>query len=341
LRKYLTNPNSWKGQQNSLLAPRDTHALVSAQACFLPIPSEGKAEFNPVIFNYQSFEKNPAVLVILATREGTSVTVIDNKRDAFKAGWTWGQRLFFNQGGQRASLTGQRKTDFEAQQENQDEDLPSVEAVGQEALNMVLMIQVPLKHKPLRLSSANVGFGGGMGGMGGGGGFFGAGAGHPPVESDVEEAVIGHGEVEGPFTEIDNLKIKREPRYPVRVTVQFYKATSNGVVDDEDMSDIATQINRVYRDRQYVGSLVLDGPSDRPTEYKGHKVQPPWWWDSFWERHERNTGMNRFETLETLRIHFGPDWRPKTRRGLAYAIQQAKRDESTDSFPEPPSGGFF
>ena len=48
--------------------------------------------------------------------------------------------------------------------------------------------------------------------------------------SDVEEAVIGHGEVEGPFTEIDGLEIKRDDKYPIRVTVQFYKATSNGVV---------------------------------------------------------------------------------------------------------------
>jgi hypothetical protein len=50
------------------------------------------------------------------------------------------------------------------------------------------------------------------------------------LRSDVEEAVIGHGKVEGPFTEIDGLEIERDERYPIRVTVQFYKATSNGAV---------------------------------------------------------------------------------------------------------------
>ena len=39
LREHLTKPASWKGDRTSLLAPdRDSHVLVSAQACFLPVP---------------------------------------------------------------------------------------------------------------------------------------------------------------------------------------------------------------------------------------------------------------------------------------------------------------
>ena len=59
--------------------------MASAQACFLPIPNKGKADFNPVLFNYQSIPDDPAVLAILATREGTSVTVIDNQRELLQA----------------------------------------------------------------------------------------------------------------------------------------------------------------------------------------------------------------------------------------------------------------
>src|SRR5687767_13380284 len=51
LRKYLHMPESWKGNETSLLAPREKEVLVSAQACFLPVPKSGKAEFNPVLFN--------------------------------------------------------------------------------------------------------------------------------------------------------------------------------------------------------------------------------------------------------------------------------------------------
>lgn len=139
LRRYLHNPRSWAGNRNSLLAPRDSHVLVSAQAAFLPIPAGGSAQFNPVLFNYQSYPGNPGVLAILATREGTSITVIENRPEE---GWgeIWGQRLFFNQNGERASLTGQRLSDFQAQQaaEPTPRDPDSAE-VPEEALNLVML----------------------------------------------------------------------------------------------------------------------------------------------------------------------------------------------------------
>lgn len=298
LRRYLHEPESWKGNKNSLLADRDTHVLVSAQACFLPIPQGGNAQFNPVLFNYQSYQENPAVLTILATREGTSVTIIDNVRDGFEAGMTWGQRLFFNQNGERASFTGQRLSDFQG--EGGDAQTPSAEAAGEEGLNMVMLIQVPLKQKepPMRQDSGLV---------------FAA----PPMaaveslqDSDVEAAVIGHGEIEGPFTEIDNLEIERDPDFPIRVTVQFYKATSNGVVSEPDMQDIRQQIARVYADADYVGSLVVDGPTGRPTEYDGSKIEPPNWWEDFWKRYENNTGQSPEEAIEMLRRLRGENWFP-------------------------------
>jgi hypothetical protein len=80
--------------------------------------------------------------------------------------------------------------------------------------------------------------------------------------------VIGHGEVEGPFTEIADLPIERDVRFPVRVTVQFYKATSNGVVSPEDMAGIAAQIERCTRMRATwaAGRLVTEGDTGRSTE---------------------------------------------------------------------------
>ena len=78
--------------------------LVSAQHAFLPVPNEGKATFWPVIFNYQSTKKNPGVLAILVTRQGTSMTIIDNSRDTVTGGDSWGQRLYFNQAGNKAPL---------------------------------------------------------------------------------------------------------------------------------------------------------------------------------------------------------------------------------------------
>jgi hypothetical protein len=310
IRKYLAKPGSWKGDRTSLLADRDTHVLVSAQACFLPIPKEGIAEFNPVLFNYQSYAGDPAVLTILATREGTSVTVIDNKRDAFQAGETWGQRLFFNHQGGRATLTGKRMSDFR-KEGGKTGDAP--EANEQSGLNMVLLIQVPLKQKnPMKFDLGGPCEDKALGKGGGGG-------------SDVENAVIGHGKVEGPFTEIADLEIQRDARFPVRVTVQFYKATSNGIVSEKDMEEIAAQIDKVYQHADYVGSLVTQGHTGRPTEYEGDKTVHPGWWKAFWDRHEKNTGLTREDTMILLRKLLGEGWKPADEKALAEAVEKLKK----------------
>jgi hypothetical protein len=299
-RSYLTNPASWRGERHSLLAPRDSKVLVSAQACFLPIPKSGKATFNPVLFNYQSKKGDPAVLTILATREGTSVTVIDNERDAFRSGSVWGQRLFFNANGQRASLTGERESDFVAK--GGDRTSPTPGAPGQTSgLNLVLLIQVPLKQRTLPRSKPP---------MVPGIAYESKAAGMPaPRASDIENAVIGHGDLEGPFTEIDNLAIERDERFPVRVTVQFYKATSNGVATEADIAAIKANIERIYAQSTDVGSLVTGGETGRVTEYEGVKVQPTDWWEDFWERYEASTGISRYEAIRRLRELLGTNFR--------------------------------
>ncbi|HMP03296.1 MAG TPA: hypothetical protein PKD86_15285 [Gemmatales bacterium] len=308
LRAFLSKPESWKGYGTSLLANRDSHVLVSAQACFLPVPKQGVAEFNPVLFNYQSMKGDPAVLAILVTREGSSTTIIDNVRDGFQTNGVWGQRLFFNRHGMRASLTGTRKSDFEASGSVRPPEQGGSVA-GMQGMNMVLMIQVPLKQKnpPRPMVDALPGMAGAEGAYA---------LRKNQAQSDVEEAVIGSGKVEGPFTEIDNLEIERDDRFPVRVTVQFYQATSNGVVSPEDMSRFASQINQVYAKADAVGSLVTQGDTGRVTEYTGPKSEPPGWWAEFWRRYEQNTGRSRRAAIEELRKLRG-DWQLLTEDALA------------------------
>jgi hypothetical protein len=327
VRAHLTDATSWPGMRRSLLADRDTHVLASAQACFLPIPKADKAEFNPVLFNYQSCKGDPAVLTILATPEGTSVTVIDNERDGFATGGTWGQRLFFNDNGERASLTGNRKSDYlqgtaDAAEAASSTDEPAAKPEDREGLNMVLLIQVPLKQKePERgvcysvdsmlceFTDTDICFSGG-----------------------VEDAVIGHGAAEGPFTEIDGLEIERDERFPIRVTVQFYKATADGKVTTSEMAEIAMQIDRVYHDADYVGSLVVSGETGRPTEHSGPKVEPPDWWEQFWARHFENTGMTREQTIEMLKRLLGPGWVNRSEQDAERAIGRARDAEHPNPF---------
>lgn len=266
IRRYLSVPRSVKGSGN-LLARRDTHFLVSAQAVFLPIPSSGKAEFNPVIFNYQSAPESPAVLSILVTREGTSVAVVEN-RGGRRGGY--GQQLFYNNDGQRAAFTAERRSDvaerIEAKGGPATEADESALSRGADAL---FLIQVPLKHENQ----------GRLGGLNSDGAASkpskGPKAKSPPprrnrsARSDVEQAVLGHGRDRGPVAEGNGLKLERDPRFPIRITVQFYKATSNGVANAADLDDIAESIKGVYEHADYVGSLVVpEGDRNRPTEWQ-------------------------------------------------------------------------
>lgn len=207
---------------------------------------------------------------------------IDNERDGFSSGGSWGQRLFFNQDGERASLTGERSSDLAG--------LDHADAVDAEGLfadpvpavteatsdsNVVLIIQVPLKHESFYFEDYELD-----------GDCFDCVLMMAAEESsDIEDAVIGHGDVEGPFIELAGLQIERDPDFPVRVTVQYYKATATGEVTADDMDDIAADIERVYEDADYVGSLVTDGLTGRPTEYEGDHREPSGWWGAFFGRY--------------------------------------------------------
>jgi hypothetical protein len=277
--KYSTDAQSIFGT-GSLLAARDTHFLVSSQAVFLPVPKEGKAEFNPVLFNYQSSPNAPAVLSILVTRQGTTLRVIENRAGDGASATGSGQELYFNNAGQKSAFTAERKSDVQAKIEAhggpQTEDERSA---LQKGADTIFLIQVPLlvaqrrRAMPMPMTLG----GGAPPGMG-----------PIPVApaaqmksaaaseaSDMEQAVIGHGPNLGRFQEGFGRKLTRDTRFPIRVTVQFYKATSNGVVSDADLDAIASNIGQVYEHADAVGSLVLpEGDRLRPTAWT--KISPTW-----------------------------------------------------------------
>jgi len=87
--------------------------------------------------------------------------------------------------------------------------------------------------------------------------------------SDMEQAVVGHGPNLGPFNEAHGLKLVRDARFPVRVTIQFYKATSNGIASEKDLDLIKQSIDDVYKHADFVGSLVVpEGDPKRPTAWQ-------------------------------------------------------------------------
>ena len=279
LRSYVSDPYAVIGS-NDLTARRDTHALVSAQHVFLPLPKQGKAEFTPVIYNYQSSAQNPAVLVLLATREGTSMAVVENW-SGDQSYQQWGQQLFFNDEGQQTTFTGERKSAVKDRVDSGRAKKGDAGALDSGS-DMVMVIQVPLVHNnppppsyddveiqsdaaaapavaaPSASSSESKS------------------AGVAQRRSDVEQAVIGHGEKLGPVREFAGNSLRRDDRFPIRVTVQFYRATSNGVVNESDLAEVKRDIDRVYANGDYVGSLVVP-KTDHPRPTAWTRSRTPGW----------------------------------------------------------------
>jgi hypothetical protein len=282
IRSYSSDASSILGDGN-LLASRDSHFLVSGQAVLLPVPPSGKVTFNPVVYNYQSYPGSPAVLTILVTRQGTSIKVIENRPEDSSGPGRHGQELYFNDHGSRSAFTAERKSDVEqriaAQGGPRTEDEKSAIARG---ADVVFLVQVPLKHRaPVRAAAYEESD---LGSIGGGGYAKGAPAAAPAPQaagaersrrSDVETAVVGHGPKLGPFVEGPGLRLERDPAFPIRVTAQFYKATSTGVLDANDAATMAETIGDVYAHADYVGSLVMpSGDANRPTAWT--QMNPRW-----------------------------------------------------------------
>lgn len=261
LREFLSDEKSWAGTTSSLLRENDQHVICSAQACFLPIPKEsGEAKFNVAIYNYQSSATQPAVLAIVASANGTSCEVLDGST----------QRLYHNVKGQRASYIGQRLSEYRKETGSaMDDDAPM--SASEKQQNMLLVIQVPLKHEESRRFGAS--YGGvkkckkGI---------------SRKAEVDVEDAIIKIGAAEGPHREIRGLPIERDIRFPIRVTMQYYKATSNGAIDDTVCAEISNQLQDARKWAVAISSLVTE-TTNRTTEHSVHYY--PSWWAGFWTQH--------------------------------------------------------
>nr|KAJ3418685.1 hypothetical protein HK105_007983 [Polyrhizophydium stewartii] len=262
LREYLANFDQYSDAEvaGNLLWPTDSHAIVSTQACFLPIESSGKAEFHVGLFNYQSTAQHPAVLVLVATEAGTSAQVVSGNRA--------GDILYFNKHQSKCTFVAER---LSTDRERRGVPLEGAMTAEEEQRNYIMIVQIPLAipARPTSLFS----FGQPQPNLFGGSAVafvFGMapGAAVPAPQPDVEPAMVGLGEATGPFPKLRGRKLSRDTRYPVRVTLQFYSATSNGAVSREIISDLAAKMNEVRTKADYWGSLVTEGATGRPTEAK-------------------------------------------------------------------------
>merc|ERR1712083_1141822 len=74
-------------------------------------------------------------------------------------------------------------------------------------------------------------------------------------------------ELRGLLDTVKEYKLQRDERYPVRVTLQYYKATDNGAVDKDIMDDIVKQLAQSQKQADFMGSLVTEYDPNRPSEW--------------------------------------------------------------------------
>lgn len=256
---------------------RDTQILTSSQCCVLPVELGQKTQFAVQLFNYQSRPNEPAVLVILASKNGTSVQVLDSSNT----------KLFFDDDGTARWFSAERLEDVRLRQKAVKTKVDSYkEMTNEEKLdNTIMMIQVPLLLTSIRLRALNSNT------------IF-ADNSDSLMESafineneDCEESCkiptrgcgrgmdmgqLGLGDAEGKYTGTRGVTLKRDPAFPVRCTFQYYRVTDRDYIDEKDIIDIKEQINQSLKVATGHGSLVLNPSSGRVTEpvLPSHPVIP-------------------------------------------------------------------
>ena len=90
------------------------------------------------------------------------------------------------------------------------------------------------------------------------------------------------------------------------MTLQFYKATANGVVDSESMQTIAKQIDDSKKYADEIGSLVVDGNTNRATEtISSLATKVPSWWPVFWMQYGPNYPQHTAEAAQAILFRGG------------------------------------
>lgn len=262
LREYLTNITKYTDVKvkGSLVADRDTHVLTSAQSCVLPL-RDGKVEFGVKLYNYQS-RTEPAVLVVVASAQGTSTHVVLGYDNVLR----------FNKSGKLADFVAERLKDDRARRGVAVEGAMTEE---EKQRNAVLIYQIPLVyHAPVRsvyydglipesygaaspcVASANAGSS-----------FLGHKKRYAHYEESarrgMDHAVVSTTEGRGVFPSLSKWTIERDMRMPIRCTIQYYHVTDSDTILESDMVQIAEEVTK----HKPIGSLVVDGLTARVTEH--------------------------------------------------------------------------
>lgn len=273
-KEYIKNLKTYTANDKveDLSNERDSVVLTTCQCCVLPCKKGGETEFNVQLFNYQSYNDNPAVLVILASKDGTSAQVLE----------TSNQKLYFNDRGIARNFKAERLQDVREKETGKPQEKVKShrEMKDTEKMDNVLMIiQIPLKvrsrsrgcpiikyefvskglPKGWKSMSSSNSWGSSSRGLG-----KHSASGHRRGHG-MDMGMLRLGREKGKFIGTKDLKLERDERFPIRCTFQYYRLTDENFISEEQVKDIAEQLNKVESKALASGSLVASN-SERVTE---------------------------------------------------------------------------
>ena len=107
----------------------------------------------------------------------------------------------------------------------------------------------------------------------------------------MDMGILGLGSEEDDFIGTKNLELKRDTRFPIRCTFQYYRVTDENSINEHYVKDIAEQLNQATKIALDSGSLVLS-TTDRKTEPTLNKPVPT---DNPFQKFENKTHLNKLQ----------------------------------------------
>lgn len=273
LKEYLQNIGEYVKMDSGASCPsmyceeKDQNVLTSAQFCILPL-ADGTVEFNVSLYNYQSVSDDPAVLVLVCSQKGTSA-------QAIFGGTT---QLYFNNSGDAANYVAERLKD---ERKRLGKNTEAKMDTDEQERNCLFIVQIPLEQKPkpvrqlqscdeedeeeecyLEECETELCF------------IEECSAGLDDLRSiatnaakGMDKAMLSIGKTHSKFEGIKDYTLKRDKRFPIRLTFQFYLVTDRKDVPESMWKEMKQTIDGVYSKSVATGSLVTEINTKRTTEW--------------------------------------------------------------------------
>ena len=226
LSEYLANLDIYSGNLSltSFLIENE-QVVTSSQHCILP----DNSEFAVKLYNHQTRDEDPAVLVVMASEQGTSCQVLHGR----------GEELYFNQNGRAVKMTASASVNS-----RRDEANTSSSSSYSLPPNTLRIFQIPLKQKEVMLTR---------------GGFFGNFGNYPtvvktrpqngnqpsPPPRGLSQAVLSLGKKQGVYQGTKGLRLTRDTSQSIRCTIQRYSITDEATLTASDILSMADQIHQL------------------------------------------------------------------------------------------------